>query len=168
MDITRFLQKPNTPVPIPRDASLIQEQCIIAGNVAMQQLSGKKKERQRLTLQPRIKWTAEERFELGRLACQTSTANALNQAKLEHPMANEATIRNFSTAEHGKIEAKKRGKPLLFGEYDKLIVDYVRRLRKHGAVVNSRIVMGTARGIILRRAPQLLHDRGGTKKISRD
>ena len=43
MDITRFLQKPNTPVPIPRDASLIQKQIIIAGNVAMQQLSGKKK-----------------------------------------------------------------------------------------------------------------------------
>ena len=46
-------------------------------------------------------------------------------------MANEATIRNFrkayllaftkdkslSTAEKGKIEAKKRGRPLLFGEY---------------------------------------------------
>ena len=82
-------------------------------------------------------------------------------------MSNEATIRNFrkaylleftkdktlSTAEHGKIEAKKRGKPLLFGEYDKLIVDYVRRLRKHGAVVNSRIVMGTARGIFFEKGP---------------
>ena len=98
MDITRFLEKPNTPVPIPRDASLIQEKCIIAGNLAMQELSVKKKERQRVTLQPRIKWTAQERFELGRLACQTSTANALKQAKIEHPMANEATIRNFRKA----------------------------------------------------------------------
>ena len=43
MDITRFLDKPNTPVPIPRDASLIQEKCIIAGNLAMQELSVKKK-----------------------------------------------------------------------------------------------------------------------------
>ena len=77
MDITRFLDKPNTPVPIPRDASLMQEKCIIAGNLAMQELSVKKKERQRVTLQPRIKWTAQERFELGRLACQTSTENAL-------------------------------------------------------------------------------------------
>jgi len=97
-------------------------------------------------------------------------------------MVNEATIRNFrkayllaftkdkslSTAEKGKIEAKKRGRPLLFGEYDKIIVDYVRRLRKHGAVVNSRIVMGSARGILMRRAPQLSHERGGTKKITRD
>ena len=62
MDITRFLDKPNTPVPIPRDASLMQEKCIIAGNLAMQELSVKKKERQRVTLQPRIKWTAQERF----------------------------------------------------------------------------------------------------------
>ena len=98
MDITRFLDKPNTPVPIPRDASLMQEKCIIAGNLAMQELSVKKKERQRVTLQPRIKWTAQERFELGRLACQTSTANALKQAKIAHPLANEATIRNFRKA----------------------------------------------------------------------
>ena len=56
----------------------------------------------------------------------------------------------------------------MFGVYDKMIVNYVRRLRKHGAKVNSKIVMGTARGIIIRKAPQLLHDRGGAKKITRD
>ena len=56
----------------------------------------------------------------------------------------------------------------MFGVYDKIIVNYVRRLRKHGAKVNSKIVMGTARGIIIRKAPQLLHDRGGAKKITRD
>ena len=77
MDITRFIQKPNTPVPIPPNASAEEEKDIIVGNVGISQLSAKKKERQRLSLQPRIKWTAEERFELGRLAAQTSTANAL-------------------------------------------------------------------------------------------
>ena len=55
MDITRFLQKPSTPVPIPTNASTLQEQYIIAGNFAMKELSGKKKERQRITFQPRIK-----------------------------------------------------------------------------------------------------------------
>ena len=35
-------------------------------------------------------------------------------------------------------------------------------------VQRSKIVMGTARGIIIRKAPQLLHDRGGAKKITRD
>ena len=97
-------------------------------------------------------------------------------------MANEATIRNFrkayllaltknnalSTSDTGKIEVKKRGRPLLFGDYDKFIVDYVRRLRKHGARVNSRIVMGSARGILHRRAPHLLQEKGGSKKITRD
>ena len=29
----------------------------------------------------------------------------------------------------------------MFGVYDKMIVNYVRRLRKHGAKVNSKIVM---------------------------
>ena len=55
---------------------------------------------------------------------------------------------------------------MLFGEYDKQIVEYVRRLRRHGAKVDRTIVMGSARGIILRKAPQLLHERGGTKKIT--
>ena len=43
MDITRFLKKPNTPVPIPRDASITKGKCIIAWNLAMQELSEKKK-----------------------------------------------------------------------------------------------------------------------------
>ena len=43
----------------------------------------------------------------------------------------------------------------MFGAYDQVIVDYTRRLRRHGARVNSKIVMGTARGIVMRRAPQL-------------
>ena len=45
MDITRFLENPYIPVPIPRDASLMQEKCIIAGNLAMQELSVKKKKK---------------------------------------------------------------------------------------------------------------------------
>ena len=45
MDITRFIQKPNTPVPIPPNASAEEEKDIIAGNVGISQLSAKKKER---------------------------------------------------------------------------------------------------------------------------
>ena len=137
----RVLEIPNTPVPIPAEAKIGEQQAIVAGNVAYRNLSSSQKQRQRLTLQPRIKWSDKERFHVGRLSAQSSTA---------------------------KLEVKKRGRPLLFGVYDKMIVNYVRRLRKHGAKVNSKIVMGTARGIIIRKAPQLLHDRGGAKKITRD
>ena len=56
---------------------------------------------------------------------------------------------------------------MLFGEYDKQIVEYVRRLRHHGAKVNRTIVMGSARGILMRKAPQLLFEQGGSKKITK-
>ena len=116
---------------------------------------------------------------LGKLAAETTTANI---ARKDHPLANESTIRNFrksyllaiakdrnfGNSTTGVIQKKKMGRPLLFGAYDQVIVDYTRRLRRHGARVNSKIVMGTARGIVMRRAPQLLHEKGGAKKITRD
>ena len=69
------------------------------------------------------------------MAAQSSTAAALKEAKKIHPLANE-TIRNFrkqylvtltkdhsvSTAATGKLETKQRGRQLLFGVYDNLIV----------------------------------------------
>ena len=178
MNINQFVQKPNTPVPIPRNASIEEEKNVIAGNVAVRELGKKRKERQRLTLQDRIKWTDKERFTLGKLAAETTTANAVKIARKEHPLANESTIRNFRKAyllaiakdrnfgnsTTGVIPKKKMGRPLLFGAYDQVIVDYTRTLRRHGARVNSKIV----RGIVMRRAPQLLHEKGGAKKITRD
>ena len=178
----RFLEKATTPVPIPLNATPVEEQAIIAGNIAFRKLVSSKKQRERVSLQPRIKWSEKERFHYGRMAAQSTTAAALKEAKKIHPLANESTIRNFrkqylltltkdhsvSTAATGKLPTKQRGRPLLFGVYDKLIVNYVRRLRKHGAKVNTAIVMGTARGIIVRKAPQLLSERGGAKKITRN
>ena len=64
MNINQFVQKPNTPVPIPRNASIEEEKNVIAGNVAVRELGKKRKERQRLTLQDRIKWTDKESFTL--------------------------------------------------------------------------------------------------------
>jgi len=105
----------------------------------------------------------------------------LLKAQEWYPLANESTIRNFRkyylkslaanpdvvNSTDGAIPAKKRGTPLLFGEYDKQIVEYVRRLRRHGAKVNRTIVMGSARGILTRKAPQLLFEQGGSQKITK-
>ena len=180
--MNRFLEIPNNPVPIPRNATVAEERHIVAGNLALRELSTKKKERQRITFQQRIKQTDQERFDLGKLAAETSTANAVKKAKIDYPLVNESTIRNFrksyllalakdrtlGSASKGAIPKKKMGRPLLFGSYDQVIVDYTRRLRRHGTRVNSKIVMGTARGIVIRRAHQLLHEKGGEKKITRD
>ena len=45
------------------------------------------------------------------------------------------------------------------------VVEYVHRLICHGAQVNRMIVMGSTRGIIMQKAPQLLVERGGSKNI---
>ena len=97
-------------------------------------------------MQDRIKWTDKERFTLGKLAAETTTANAVKIARKEHPLANESTMRNFrksyllaiakdrnfGNSTTGVIQKKKMGRPLLFGAYDQVIVDYTRRLRRHG------------------------------------
>ena len=70
----RVLEIPNTPVPIPAEAKIGEQQAIVAGNVAYRNLSSSQKQRQRLTLQPRIKWSDKERFHVGRLSAQSSTA----------------------------------------------------------------------------------------------
>jgi len=72
--VDRFLEIPNTPVPIPAEAKIGEQQAIVAGNVAYRNLSSSQKQRQRLTLQPRIKWSDKERFHVGRLSAQSSTA----------------------------------------------------------------------------------------------
>jgi len=129
MNINQFVQKPNTPVPIPRNASIEEEKNVIAGNVAVRDLGKKRKERQRLTLQDRIKWTEKERFTLGKLAAETTTANAVKTARKEHPLANESTIRifrksyllaiakdrNFGNTTSGVISKKKWAGPCCLG-----------------------------------------------------
>ena len=159
MNIRNFLPNENTPVPITRDLTPGMQQSFRAANAAVRALSTGGKTSKRATLGPRIKWTDKQRFTLGQLAATTSTANALKKAQEWYPLANESTIRNFrkyylkslaanpdlANSTDGTIPGKKRGKPLLFGEYDKQIVECVRRLRRHGAKVNRTIVMGSAR-----------------------
>ena len=48
-----------------------------------------------------------------------------------------------------KLESAPRGPPLLLGkEMDVQVQEYVKSLRESGGVVNSRIVMAAAEGIV--------------------
>ena len=46
-----------------------------------------------MTLQPRIQWTPEAKFDYGRMAAQLRNVVALKTAKEHYPLANKATIR---------------------------------------------------------------------------
>ena len=141
LNIRNFLPNETSPVPITRDLTPGMQQSFRAADAAVRALSSGGKTSKRAKLGPRILCTDKQRFVLGQLAATTSTANALKKPQEWYPLSNESTILNFrkyylkslaanpelANSTDGAIPAKKRGKPLLFGEYDKPIVDYVCR-----------------------------------------
>ena len=60
-----------------------------------------------------------------------------------------------------ELPPKKRGRPLLVGDFDSPVQEYIRMLRLSGGVVNARLVVAAARGLIIARNRSLLTDYGG-------
>ena len=56
---------------------------------------------------------------------------------------------------------KKRGRPLFLGDLDSPVQDYIRMLHLSGGVVNARLVVAAARGLIIARNRSLIADYGG-------
>ena len=65
------------------------------------------------------------------------------------------------------LPTNARGRPLLLGQYDAEVCDYVRELRKAGSVVNKCIVIAAARGVLLYRNKSLLQEYGGSIELTR-
>ena len=58
------------------------------------------------------------------------------------------------------LPIKPRGRPVLLGELDLVVQDYIKNLRAAGGVVNT-IVMSAAKGIISAKDGGLLAESGG-------
>jgi len=65
------------------------------------------------------------------------------------------------------MDRKLRGPPTLLGKYEKEVVDYIQSLCLSGGVVNSPIVVATARGIVINKEKSLLSDFGGPIDLSK-
>ena len=63
--------------------------------------------------------------------------------------------------ESRELVKSDRRKPLLLGEYDKDVHTYVKYFRNMGGVVNIRIIIGAAKGIMKRKNRNLLVEHGG-------
>ena len=64
---------------------------------------------------------------------------------------------------------KKRGAPLKLGvDMDRQVQAYLRKLRDSGGIVNTGIVMASARGIILKIDSTSLAEFGGHTTITKD
>jgi hypothetical protein len=125
-------------------------------------------------------FTASLRYEIGKYAAESS-----NKKTSEKYSVAESTIRCFKkqylqqikafskqssvsasnadgTSESGivvmekKIQAKQRGRKSLLGSsLDKLLADYVEKLRKAGGHVNTTVVLAAARGLCVKHKPDL-------------
>ena len=86
-----------------------------------------------------MKYTPEERLNIGKYAIEMGTAAAVRKFRKERPKLNEITVRTFAKkyknmklaaqgkrAANGKMEILKRGGPLVLGKADgaKLPVGY--------------------------------------------
>ena len=65
------------------------------------------------------------------------------------------------------LPVKNRGRPLLLGELDSRVCEYIVRLRQAGGVVNTAIVMAAMRDIVLSHARTLLEENGVHLKLTK-
>ena len=129
------------------------------------------------------KYTAEFRAKVAKYALDNGDARAVRHfsPQLETPI-NESVVRNWrgkwlaerdaspnpaSSSGPSKLEIKPRGRPVLLGQLDKKVQDYVKNIRKSGGVVNRAIVIATARGIVLHHDRTRLAENGGDLELGR-
>lgn len=120
-------------------------------------------------------YSPEQRAKIARYAISHgNTAAARHFTKETGETLNESTVRGMKTAyektkkRQGSIQdvitslpRSPRGRPLKIGEYDGAVCEYIRNLRAAGGVVNSRIVLAAARGLIQHENRTLLAEFGG-------
>ena len=74
---------------------------------------------------------------------------------------------NQCIAPMNELPPRKRGRPLLLGEYYELVQEYIKGLRKAGSVVNTSLVVAAAEGLLLCRNRSLLVQFGGSIKLNK-
>ena len=70
----------------------------------------------------------------------------------------QRAVRPLSPACIKTLPTKPRGRPLMLGDLDDLVKDYVKQLREAGGVVSTDVVMAAARGIVISKNRALLKD----------
>ena len=124
-------------------------------------------------------YSPEIRADIGKKACENGVANTAKKfSKSLGKNVNESTVRIIRKAylrakskalqnEISKLPKKEAGRPLLLGKYDDDVVDYVKKLREAGGVVNTAIVIGIAKGVLTHHDKFLLRENGGSIELSR-
>ena len=84
---------------------------------------------------------------------------SIKQAYLKEKKLQESHV--GQQVEITQLPCKPRGRPLLMGALDSKVQLLLNKIRDSGGVVNSRIAISVARGLLLYYSPSLLLENGG-------
>ena len=186
MSLLAYFEKSNpskTVLPSPTGPLSLQmpSSCIEAGNKCvtdeLERTSASEpttKSTKRGTYQ---KYTPKEKAEISSYAAMHGTTATVRHFKDGFPQLKWTTINDWKKAmvvatkqaaksgnpvQINKFEEKKRGRPsILFEDVTRDIKRYITTMRDAGGVVNTRIVIAAATGILQRKDPSILHCNGG-------
>ncbi len=91
---------------------------------------------------------------------------SIKQAYLKEKKLQESHV--GQQVEITQLPCKPRGRPLLMGALDSKVQLLLNKIRDSGGVVNSRIAISVARGLLLYYSPSLLLENGGHLDLTRN
>ena len=115
------------------------------------------------------KYSADERFKIGKYASENGPIAAVRKFEKQFPNMNESTARTFKkkceseldgTKRQGRakptsISLKPQDRPLLLGELDGLVQEYILAASNRGNVISRNIAVSAAK-VIMERYPRLI------------
>ena len=127
-------------------------------------------------------YSPETRYKIARYAIENGNSRAARHfSSVLDKNINESTVRGFKVAFNRRRNLDKdfeqsqlvslprspRGRPTKLGKYDEFVQSYVRKLRKTGGIVNSRIIISAAKGFLIAKDRTLLAENGGPITLSK-
>lgn len=146
---------------------------ITSGNAAVSKAI-KKSETSQKQKRPYLYLTDAQRYEVGKKAAASGTANTLQYYANQFPelWLTEPTVRRLKNDYNDFVKdlpqdkrrdlkelprKKKQGRPLLLGnELDKQVQSYIKYLRERGTAVNTAVIMASAEGIVKSKDAQFI------------
>ena len=181
-----FKREVKTPLPSPTGnlSSAISSGGIVATNREVQRVMDKSNDGTLLKRGPYEHFDDEERAQIGRYTADHGVAAAVRHYQKLFPTrkVKESSVRTWRNnylrdlqirKEEGremvvkKLPYKKRGRPLLLGDYlDGKLRAYVEEIRQMGLVVNTSVLIAAAKGLVLHYDSNWLRENGGHLELS--
>ena len=118
---------------------------------------------------PYTKYSADERFKIGKYTSENGPIAVVRKFEKQFPNMNESTARTFRKKYESELDDAKRqgrakptsiplkpqGRPLLLGELDGLVQQYILAASNRGNVISRNIAVNAAQ-VIMERYPRLI------------